>query len=177
MNEDLKKLLDEVIGDDDSVSIEIKKLDDDEIEDLLDEAFDDDECEGCDKDCCPLNGEDDIDDKGIGTFDDFIEFILSKDADEEDEDEMETYEADAKKAYLEAVEEHGQEKADALLKICAAEANILAAMEEKLPLRDKDIKAYNDALGILVDQPSFLVEMKYYLIDRANKKSTDELKK
>lgn len=172
----IKDLLNEVINGDDDVEITIKRT----VPDDEDEST----CEG--KDTCPIDI-DDIDDtpleeKEFKDFKEFIDFLTSIDDDgEKDEDdeeaELEEYEDSAKKAYLESVKKDGPEKADALLKISAAEATLEQAIREKLPIRDKDVKAYNDALKILLDPPEFLVDLKYFLIDKANEDGMDRLKK
>ena len=174
-----EKLMDALADGDDEIEIHIKHKVDDE-----------DECSGCDKDSCPIDI-DDIDDtpleeKEFKNFREFIDFLTSLDDDDKEEDdddedaakgELKEYEDSAKEAYLEAVKEKGQEKADAILKISAAEATIQQAMHEKLPLREEDVKAYNDTLKFLIDPPEFLVDLKYFLIDKANKEAMAELKK
>lgn len=174
-----EKLMDALAEGDDEIEIHIKH-----------KAKDEDECSECDKDFCPIDI-DDIDDtpleeKEFKNFREFIDFLTSlndedKEEDDDDEDaakdELKEYEDSAKKAYLEAVNEKGQEKADAILKISAAEATIQQAMHEKLPLREEDVKAYNDTLKFLIDPPEFLIDLKYFLIDKANKEAMAELKK
>lgn len=167
-----EKLMDALADGDDEIEIHIKHKVDDE-----------DECSGCDKDSCPIDI-DDIDDtpleeKEFKNFREFIDFLTSIDDDDEEDEEAELkeYEDSAKEAYLEAVKEKGQEKADAILKISSAEATIQQAMHEKLPLREEDVKAYNDTLKSLIDPPEFLVDLKYFLIDKANKEAMAELKK
>jgi len=167
-----EKLMDALADGDDEIEIHIKHKVDDE-----------DECSGCDKDSCPIDI-DDIDDtpleeKEFKNFREFIDFLTSIDDDDEEDEEAELkeYEDSAKEAYLEAVKEKGQEKADAILKISSAEATIQQAMKEKLPIRDKDVEAYNDALKLLLDPPEFLVDLKYFLIDKANEDGMDKLKK
>lgn len=177
----IKDLLNEVINGDDDVEITIKRtVPDDEEESTCDDC----PCE-C-KDTCPIDI-DDIDDtpleeKEFKNFKEFIDFLTSiddedKDDEDDEEAELKEYEDSAKDAYLKSVAKDGREKADALLKISAAEATIQQAMKEKLPIRDKDVKAYNDALKFLLDRPEFLVALMYSFIDHANADAIEELKK